>query len=646
MGPAPRPSSVVCVLPACRSSGGSTDKYETRFVQALSDATALRQDNARRFQKLRQLLAVKQLPSAAAGTHGLPDRLASWRGPISLTPVEDIFNSNLDYAGVDSWPKLEALNDQMAGVMAKFELLSPSHHRVVAAVAAFVANYKAIGEAIKAMEQETAYADVGVVALSPGGSIPAAIDCRAADRDDAVVIEQRAGSGVGTAQRTGSTDDATAAIARHISVLHAGAASISDVAQACTVLGSIALTDFGSGAVASAGGVPAVVASLQRHATLSSVVITACHALGNLARQDEHNAAAAASGAVPALMTALTRATSAASAMAACHVLSVMAGRDESRAAITAHDGIPAIVKALEKYAASPSVSAIACYALERLGCTDENRAAIAAAGGVAAIVHALGEHRAAEAVAEAACRALGELATTEDMCATMSAAHAAAAVLSALRAHKASAGVAEAAVSALRTMAMHRSSRACIAAADGIPVIEGVLATHSASKTISREAFAALCELADNAEARARYRAGELRAAGCSAALLMELGFSSSHLLAAGFRAADLRAGCSASELAAAGLSASDLKAVGHKPAQLLAAGFTAAQLKAWGLAQSEHIDACAASSIVSAAPADTARDEEPASSVAPVPTSAAAIATDALPAVPVAVGGAGVSA
>lgn len=83
------------------------------------------------------------------------DLLAAWRGPVALTPIEDVFNDRLVYA-VDSWAKLQTMSMSMLPIMSKFELLRDDHPRVAQATAAFVNNYWAISDVLTAVEARVA----------------------------------------------------------------------------------------------------------------------------------------------------------------------------------------------------------------------------------------------------------------------------------------------------------------------------------------------------------------------------------------------------------------------------------------------------------------------------------------------------------
>lgn len=72
-----------------------------------------------------------------------------------------MFKEKLDFV-VNSWITLETLNARMLPVMQKFEMLQQDSPVVVAATAAFVSNYRAIGAVLTAMEARAA-ADVSIL---------------------------------------------------------------------------------------------------------------------------------------------------------------------------------------------------------------------------------------------------------------------------------------------------------------------------------------------------------------------------------------------------------------------------------------------------------------------------------------------------
>lgn len=116
--------------PASGHGGAAAPAAPATFAEKYKAAEGLRAANAAVF--------ASRTPAAAP-----------WCGPLALTPIEDVFNDNLNY-DADRWPKLEALNAGMLPVMRKFRMLYPECPDVIAATAAFLDNYQVIADALVA----------------------------------------------------------------------------------------------------------------------------------------------------------------------------------------------------------------------------------------------------------------------------------------------------------------------------------------------------------------------------------------------------------------------------------------------------------------------------------------------------------------
>lgn len=210
---------------------GGAAALPATFAEAFDATKAVQQRSKAKFAALRAAAPAKTRsvtvsPGAKEGSltfevtetikvTPVADLLAAWKGPLKLAPIEDVFNDKLDLV-VDTWPKLETLNDAMLTTLAKYRLLDWKNPEVTTAVSAFIANFAAVADAIAAMEKlaageesikadvealvaaTKAQFDVGLAALLPRGTVtvgrstrlafdPAA--CRATDGTPLVISD-------------------------------------------------------------------------------------------------------------------------------------------------------------------------------------------------------------------------------------------------------------------------------------------------------------------------------------------------------------------------------------------------------------------------------------------------------------------------
>ena len=152
-----------------------------------------------------------------------------------------------------------------------------------------------------------------------------------------------------------------------------------------------------SAAVASAGGIEAVVRAMREHRGSLSVQEKGCGALWNLTLSSaEHSAAVVSAGGIGAVVRAMREhAWSARAQERGCSVLRILASNSAERsAAVASAGGIEAVVQAMGAHRGSERVQEWGCDVLRSLASNStEHSAAVVSAGGIEAVVRAMREH-------------------------------------------------------------------------------------------------------------------------------------------------------------------------------------------------------------------------------------------------------------
>lgn len=168
----PCDAAALCNLAACRTGGaGASSAAEgpAAFTEKYDAAKAIKECNDARFVAVRAAAAVKHRetyvdPVVKDGRISFTVNevvtetpvaafLAAQKGPFAprVVPIDDVFKDKLDYT-LDTWAKVEALNAGMLGTMKTFGLFEERTEMSRAATTTFIANYRAIADALTAME--------------------------------------------------------------------------------------------------------------------------------------------------------------------------------------------------------------------------------------------------------------------------------------------------------------------------------------------------------------------------------------------------------------------------------------------------------------------------------------------------------------
>eukprot|EP01043_Picozoa_sp_COSAG02_P022650 COSAG02_NODE_1184_length_14008_cov_44.301963_1_plen_678_part_00 len=164
-------------------------------------------------------------------------------------------------------------------------------------------------------------------------------------------------------------------------------------------------------AVASAGGIAAVLAAMGAHGGSAGVQEKGCAALWSLANgSEERRAAVASAGGIAAVVAAMgAHGGSAGVQEHGCGALwNLTTGSEDVTAAVASAGGIAAVLAAMGAHGGSAGVQEKGCLVLRNLTAgSEERKAAVASAGGIAAVVAAMGAHGGSAGLQEHGCAAL-----------------------------------------------------------------------------------------------------------------------------------------------------------------------------------------------------------------------------------------------
>ena len=286
---------------------------------------------------------------------------------------------------------------------------------------------------------------------------------------------------------------------------------------ACARLARLSVADGGvhKAAIVSAGGIEALVEGLHGGSAdvQEKLAVVSCRALRSLASlgsgeadSDEltsRRAAIASAGGVAAIIHAMgAHSWSAGAQEQGCGALCSLASSSGEALPIILGGGIEAVVKAMGGHCGSAGVQRQGCDALRRLAATSEpNSVAVAAARGIEAVVMAMERHSESAGVQKAGCHALRSLARGSERKQAISCARGIEAVVTAMEGHGGSAGVQQHGCGALRNLAGSEPNKQAIASARGIEAVVTAMEGHSESAAVQQQGCGALRNLAAGSE-------------------------------------------------------------------------------------------------------------------------------------------------
>ena len=281
--------------------------------------------------------------------------------------------------------------------------------------------------------------------------------------------------------------------------------------KACRALRHLALSD--NEAVATAGGIVAIIMALQQHRTHAGVQTQGCGALKNLA-VDRHgigNAqikeAICLKGGIAAVVAAVQQNRMHVDVLEeGCRTLRYLTdGNAQGKLRVAEADGISVIVTALQQNPMHTGLQEQGCAALRYMAEDNpSNMMMIATKRGIQAIVSALKQHRIDADVQEQGCGALANLINNEDIEMAIGNAGGAAVIVAALKQHPRHVGVQEQGCTALCSLVSNVNIRAAITEEVGIEEIIAVLVValkqYPKNVTVQDCSCMSLYSLADNA--------------------------------------------------------------------------------------------------------------------------------------------------
>ena len=281
--------------------------------------------------------------------------------------------------------------------------------------------------------------------------------------------------------------------------------------QACRALRQLASID--KEAVATAGGIVAIITALQQHRTHAGVQKQGCGALKNLA-VDRHgigNAqikeAICLKGGIAAVVVALQQNRTHVDVLEeGCRTLRYLAdGNAQGKLQVAEADGISVIVMALQQNPMHMGLQEQGCAALRYIAEDNpSNMMIIATKKGIQAIVSALKHHRIDADVQEQGCGALANLINNDIIETAIGNAGGVAAIVAALKQHPRSEGVQKQGCIALYGLVSNANNQVDIAKEVGIEEIVAVLVValkqYPKNATVQDCSCMSLNSLADNA--------------------------------------------------------------------------------------------------------------------------------------------------
>eukprot|EP01046_Picozoa_sp_COSAG06_P034835 COSAG06_NODE_3685_length_5014_cov_4.732452_2_plen_728_part_00 len=276
---------------------------------------------------------------------------------------------------------------------------------------------------------------------------------------------------------------------------HPEAAKVQE--DGCSALGSLARDAALRGAIASVGGIEAVVRGMGQHPEAAGVQKWGCGALFNLAYDAALGGAIASAGGIGAVVRGMGQHPEAVAVQKwGCAALAYLALDAALKGAIAGAGGIEAVVRGMGQHPEAAGVQDYGCNALANLALDAALKGAIAGAGGIEAVVRGMGQHPDAAGVQEEGCAVLWNLAANDAaLRGAIGSAGGIEAVVRGMGQHPEAVGVQERGCGALRDLALDAALRGAIGSAGGIEALvraRRAFPTRS-DKSVQRNADAAL---------------------------------------------------------------------------------------------------------------------------------------------------------
>lgn len=227
---------------------------------------------------------------------------------------------------------------------------------------------------------------------------------------------------------------------------------------ACEKLEELALKPGGQAAIATHGGIAALLDAMRRHPRSCYLQECACGALGNQALRSE-----------------------------------------ECQRSVLGQNGLEQIITAMNENLLAPRLQEKACWALEQLALTTSGRQKVIEQGGLECVVRGMQTHHEDEHVQEHGCMAIANLAFEPEPRILLARTSAVTVVLNAMRRHVADAVVQEDGCFALHNMACSDDLMRLIVDQGGLEAIAQAMLTHQQTPAILESACSALHNIGAN---------------------------------------------------------------------------------------------------------------------------------------------------
>jgi predicted RNA-binding protein YlqC (UPF0109 family) len=259
------------------------------------------------------------------------------------------------------------------------------------------------------------------------------------------------------------------------------------------------------GAIASAGGIEAVVRGMVQHLEAVGVQENGLAALLNLAADAALCGAIATAGGIEAVVRGMVHHPEAVGVQenGLAALLNLACNDEALRGAIATAGGIEAVVRGMAQHPEAVRVQHCGCATLRSLAADAALCGAIASAGGIEAVVRGMVHHPEAVGVQENGCAVLSRLAYELGLCGAIAIAGGIEAVVRGMGHHPECAAVQQDGCATLLGLALDAALRGAIGSAGGIEVVVRGMGHHPEAVGVQQDGCAVLLHLALDAALR-----------------------------------------------------------------------------------------------------------------------------------------------